>query len=147
MRAISLPSPIAESGNELRGPWLGRSRRVTILLAATLVMSVADLAMTLTYTTSVGMMEVNPIARAVMEMNSPWMLALWKLATAGLGLGILFRFRAKPNAEVAAWVCCVAMVALTLHWMDFNSAVTHLSDEYAALQDTSDPHWVQMAAR
>lgn len=135
-----------ESVRRMFGPER-RPKRVMVLLIATLAMSVADLAMTLTYATSVGMMEVNPIARAVMETGSPWMLTVWKLATAGLGLGILFYCRRFRKAEAASWLCCAVMTALTVHWMGFNHRVTDFSEEYAALnQHHDDPHWVKMAA-
>ncbi|MBL9000968.1 MAG: hypothetical protein JNK25_07515 [Phycisphaerae bacterium] len=144
-------SPIA--GLDARTPRIGllrfdRPKRVMLLLVATGFMSLADLVMTLTYATSVGMMEVNPIARAVMAGGSPWMLSLWKFATAGLGLGILFALRRVRKAEAASWMVCAVMTALTLHWMSFNHAVAHCADEYAALADgTDNPHWVVMARR
>ena len=150
MPAISLPTHSSRAlfgaVREALGP-ARRSNRVILLLGATFAMSLADLAMTLTYATSVGMMEVNPIARAVMEHGSPWMLALWKVATAGLGLGILLYLRRLPKAEIAAWLCCAVMTALTVHWMGFNKEVTNCGEEYAALANfPDDPNWVKMAA-
>src|SRR5207253_1891873 len=82
-----------------RTPWLtilarafapeGRARRVTILLVATALMCLGDLTLTMTYITSMGMVETNPIARAVMASNSPGFVVVWKLTTMALGLGIL----------------------------------------------------------
>jgi hypothetical protein len=151
MSAISLtsaaqspPTPIGLVRTALGHAF--RPKRVTVLLGATLAMSLADLAMTLTYATSVGMMEVNPIARAVMSTGSPWMLTLWKVATAGLGLGILFYFRRLPKSEIASWLCFGVMTALTIHWIGFNKEVAACGDEYAALANCTDnPSWVLMA--
>lgn len=150
MSAISLiarpqPSPLHLCRAAICGS--ARSKRVVALLVATLAMSLADLAMTLTYATSVGMMELNPIARAVMATGSPWFLALWKLATVGLGLGILFTYRRFWKTEAATWLCFAMMAALTVHWIGFNKNVTDFSEDYAALADYQDhPHWVLMVS-
>ncbi|MBS0197260.1 MAG: hypothetical protein JSR77_10925 [Planctomycetes bacterium] len=140
----NLLRPLCEAGSPL-----SRSRRVGIILAATFVMSMADLAMTLTYATSIGMMEVNPIARAVMALGSPAALCVWKIATAGFGLGVLYAFRTRFKAEIAAWVCFIAMTLLMCHWFNFSRDISACGEEYAALSEpeNDNPHWVLMAAR
>jgi Na+/proline symporter len=122
----------------------GRGARVVILLGATGIMCLGDLAMTLMYITSIGMSESNPIARAVMEHNSPAFVVVWKLATMGLGLGILFWARRTRVAEVATWVCFLVMAALCVHWLGFTGTVSAFSTEYAALAAADDPQWVSM---
>jgi hypothetical protein len=122
----------------------GRARRVTILLVATALMCLGDLALTLTYVTSMGMVENNPIARAVMEHNSPGFVVVWKLATMAIGLGILFWARRTKGAEVATWLCFLIMCALCVHWLGFAMAVSNLSPEYAAMAALDDPRWVSM---
>lgn len=47
-----------------------RSRRVIVLLAAIIVLSAADLAITLFHLKTMGMMEANPIARFLIEQTS-----------------------------------------------------------------------------
>src|SRR6266478_4968970 len=61
----------------------GRSCRVIALLVAVVLMSLGDLHITLTYLTSVGMSEGNPLARWVMGYNNPGLLVAWKLAPGG----------------------------------------------------------------
>jgi hypothetical protein len=122
-----------------------RSTRVTILLVATALMCLGDLALTLTFITSVGMIETNPIARAVMALESPAAVIVWKLSTMLLGLGILFFARRFRTAEAAAWVCFFVMAGLSIHWFGFTSAMaTVTSPEYAELVMIDDPRWVSM---
>jgi hypothetical protein len=97
-----------------------RSRRVSVLLTAVLLISLADLDMTLAYATSGGMIEANPIARAVMSYGSSGVLAAWKLASVALCVGILFRTRARRSAEIATWVCFLMLVWLSFRWEKYN---------------------------
>jgi uncharacterized membrane protein YhaH (DUF805 family) len=136
---LSLPASLAQ----IFAPE-NRARRVVFLLAATALMCLGDLALTLTYTTSMGMVETNPIARAVMANNSPLFVVLWKLATMVLGLGILFWARRVRAAETAAWLCFFIMVALCLHWLSFATVVSGLPSDYAQLASLDDPRWVSM---
>lgn len=100
-----------------------RERRVCLLLLATLLMSMTDLLLTLTYMKSVGMMEANPIARAMIAIGGVGQLVRFKLFTIALSCGILYILRRHKAAERCAWICCVAMVALSLHWVRYNDAV------------------------
>jgi hypothetical protein len=108
--------------------------------------SAIDLALTLTYATTIGMMEVNPLARAVMKLGSPLLVVLWKFATAGFGIGTLLYFRKNRYAEVASWVCLIAMLMLLAHWINFNHSVLSYADDLAVLSGGDFPCWVQMTA-
>jgi hypothetical protein len=121
-----------------------RSLRVVCLLAAVAVMSLTDLALTLNYATTVGMMEVNPIARAVMNTGSPMVLTLWKVCTAGLGVLVLFLLRRHQRAELGAWLCFGVMAWLCVHWQRFNAGIQDCIPEYASLMGTDHPAWVMM---
>jgi hypothetical protein len=121
-----------------------RAQRVTILLIATCLMCLGDLALTMTYVTSMGMVESNPIARAVMTGHSPQFVIAWKLATMALGLGILFWARRTRGAEIAAWLCFLVMVGLCVHWLLFAMAVSDLPLQYAEFSAADDPRWVSM---
>jgi hypothetical protein len=121
-----------------------RARRVVFLLAITALMCFADLALTLTYTTSTGMVEVNPVARAVIALNSPAFVVIWKLATMALGLGILWWARKAKAAEIAAWFSFVLMLALCVYWLSFAMTVSQVPTDYAALAALDDPRWVSM---
>jgi len=114
------------------GPSL-RSRRVLLLLVATAIMCMVDLALTLTYVTSVGMVEVNPVARAVMALGSPAAVALWKIALTAFSVGVLFRFRATRTAEIGAWAGALVMLCLSLHWARYVASLTDYSSETAGL--------------
>lgn len=121
-----------------------RGVRVTLLLAATTLMCLADLWMTLLYATSIGMIESNPFARAVMEHNSPQILTGWKLATMVLSNGILFWARRLTYAEVATWFCFLTMVGLSVHWLNYASEVSSFTAELSTLAMSEDPRWVNM---
>jgi hypothetical protein len=122
-----------------------RARRVSILLTATALLCLGDLALTLIFITSVGMLESNPVARAVMAHDSPAAVVIWKLSTMVLGLGILFWARRMSKAEIAAWICFLTMVGLTFHWLGFANAMLLVTDpQYAELAMMDDPRWVSM---
>ena len=56
-------------------PW-----RVTAVLAAVVALSLVDLDLTLLYSTTLGMVEINPIARSIMGLGSIWIVASGDLA-------------------------------------------------------------------
>ena len=127
--------------------WLpSREHRVITLLIAVALISIGDLVMTLTYATSVGMMEVNPLARMVMAFNSPMLVVLWKALTAGFGITVLTMLRSRWTAEVAAWICFAAMMMLLMHWIDFNTDIVLYTEEIANLSGSDAHCWVQMTA-
>lgn len=121
-----------------------RCERVTLLVFATMMLAAGDLYMTLTFLTTVGMVEANPIARLVMEHQSPAIIVLWKLATTALGLGILYKLRTRVGAEVGAWVCFIALAALAFHWLGYVRATSHAGDEYHVVASVTDDRFVRM---
>lgn len=121
-----------------------RCIRVGSLLLATLIMSIGDLYMTLTLAKSVGMLEANPLSRAVMAQDSPALVILWRMGTVLLGLGILYYFRRLARAEIGAWICFIAMLTLTTYWTQYIEAINSLGPVYGSLAMTSDPQWIQM---
>lgn len=127
------------------GVW-NRSRRprVVVLLVAVLAMSIADLVMTLTYATSVGMIELNPLARAMMHGGTAVELIAWKLATVLLGTGILYFIRHTRGGEVGAWVCALVLGALTAHWINYNREAPLLTREINAISGGEGTNFVQM---
>lgn len=103
-----------------------RALRVTLLLLAVSMMSLVDLLLTLTYATTIGMVEHNPLARAIMSYDCPGLLSVWKLLSVGLAIFILYRLRRSPKAEIGAWICCVLLTALSFHWVRFNDTASTL---------------------
>ena len=106
-------------------------------------MSLADLDMTLAYAQSVGLLESNPLARLVMTYGSSWMLALWKVASVGLCVFILFKARRTRYAEIAAWICFMVLVWLSVRWCDYNNQVPLLTS-YISEQQRADHRWVSL---
>jgi hypothetical protein len=128
----------------MAGPWVYyRQARVVMLLIAVLAMSVADLIMTLTYATSVGMVELNPLARAMMS-GGQYELIAWKLATVLLGTGILFCIRRTCGGEFGAWFCCLVLAALTFHWINYNREAATLTREMHIISQAEDGGFIQM---
>ncbi|MBY0111174.1 MAG: DUF5658 family protein [Phycisphaerales bacterium] len=128
-----------------RHHWNRRDIRFFCYALAIVLMSVADLKMTLFYVTSVGMTEVNPIARFLMLYGGVCSIILWKSATVACGVFILWRIRRHAVAEVGAVICCAILAALCVHWFRYNDQVTTLANEVLHLHETRNASdWVVM---
>ena len=102
-----------------------RSRRVVGLLAVIVVLSIADLILTLSHLHSFGMVEANPVARFVIHSTqSPWILILFKCGTVGVCAALLFRVRTHRSAEYAAWMGAFILLLLCAMWMRYNEQMT-----------------------
>lgn len=121
-----------------------RAARMTGLLAGIILLSVADLYMTLLHLRGMGLAEGNPIARSVISYNSPAMLIVWKLGTVGLAVGILIYARRRVAAEIGALVGCAVLVALTIQWARYNSEVGAFTSELnsADASTADDSAWM-----
>lgn len=123
-----------------------RSRRVLLLSLAIALMSAVDLYLTLLYVTNTGMNEMNPLARAMMEYQSPGLLALWKFATVALSLGILIVIRTRRSAECGAWVGCFVLGWLMSHWVVFIHETRDMNLEIMQEIASGDPTWIMIEA-
>jgi len=123
-----------------------KARRVVLLILAIGLMGFSDLVITLTYMRSVGMIEVNPIARYMIEIGSVGQLIRYKLFTMGLSCGVLYILRRHPRAEHGAWLCVAILFVLTIHWVRYNSAIVDYSNEIHVLSQSQDdvPAWVHI---
>lgn len=123
-----------------------RATRVLLLLGTALIVSVADLVMTLKFVTSVGMIEANPIARWIMRYGDATGLTMFKMILTLASLGTIFYFRKRRSAEIAAWVAFVIMLALSLRWFNFVSAVQQegYTNEWHYLQESGHPSFVMI---
>lgn len=119
-----------------------RAWRVNMLLAASLLLGLGDLWMTLTYATNMGMLEANPLARVIMSTESPTAVIAWKLATTLVGLGILFHLRRTRHAEIGAWIVFAALTALTIHWLNYSTLIASLGADVHTLAMADDPRYV-----
>ena len=124
------------------GTFVRRPFRVIVLSLAIVAMSGIDLYLTILYITHSGMNESNPIARAMMEYQSPMILGVWKAATVFLSIGILMMIRKKRSAELGAWVGCIVMGMLMLHWVAFIDQNEEIDFEIAAAQNKNNADWV-----
>lgn len=153
MPANPLPTPSQLIREPARRAALGfsvlahRPRRVVLLLIAIAVMSGVDLYLTLLYVTHTGLNEMNPLARAMMEYQSPAILAVWKATTVAVAVGILLLIRRQRSAEWGAWAGCMVLGLLMLHWASFIEQTKHMTLEVAQAMGENDPTWVMIGAR
>lgn len=143
MRPLAVTT--AASSDPRRDP-RRRPARVLALLAAVVLLSLGDLWMTLTHLRTVGMFEANPLAREVINLNSPLALAAWKLATVALAVGILFRLRARRAGEAGAWVCVAVLTWLTVHWVRYSDELSSPGAAEAVDTARRDPRWVVLGS-
>ena len=119
-----------------------RARRVTLLVLATATLGLLDLAFTLTFMRSIGMFELNPLARIMIGIGGAGQLIRFKLLTIVLSSGLLYLIRRRRGAELCAWISLIALILLSLHWVRY----THTTEELGAglLADASilDHRWV-----
>lgn len=110
-----------------------RNLRVSLLVVAALAMGVADLLCTLAYMTSIGMVEMNPIARRMIEIGGADQLIMYKLFTMALSSGIIYLIRRSPRAEACAWLSAAVMALLTFHWIQYNRLAPTMTTEFSLI--------------
>lgn len=120
-------APVASPGQR------ARSRRIVLLIVALILMSLADLICTLTYLTSYGMAEVNPIARQMIDIGGTRQLILYKALTMTVSCGCIYFVRARRGAEIGAWVCVAMLFALMLHWLQYNEVMDSLTPHFTTI--------------
>lgn len=124
-----------------------RMRRIMWLLLAIALMGIADLLCTLTYMRTSGMIEVNPIARLMLEIGSIGQLVMFKMLTLVLCGGMIYFARHHRKAEVCAWFCAALMLILTIHWINYNRSVSAFTNDMAVLALSGgefEPMWVKV---
>jgi hypothetical protein len=121
-----------------------RRIRVVTLLVAIFAMSMGDLYMTVTYASQVGMIEMNPLARALMRGDSHVPIILFKLATVGISTGLLFKVRGTRVGELACWAGLVGLLWLTIRWVDYNKAMVELTPALHTLANVEAGSWVEI---
>ncbi len=123
---------------------IGRSCRVTCLLAGVVLMSLLDLHHTLLYLQTVGMAELNPLARWIIGFNSPAMLSGWKMLTVGVACGAIMIARHTRLGEFGAWVAFLILAALTVRWWMYSELMLTMPVlDFTQLVGTN-PRWVVM---
>jgi len=144
LHAGSLSPAMCELFGRAASPEI-RGRRVAILLAAITLLSLGDLYMTLTYATSSGMFESNPLARFIMSFGSPVLVASWKLGSMLLACSIFYWARRSRYAEMGVWGCTLVLAWLTFHWGAYMDQVEVIKQDVALVSGHArDASWVSM---
>lgn len=125
--------------------FIHRPFRVLSLTLAIAVMSGVDLYLTILYVTHAGMNEMNPLARAMMEYQSPAILALWKTGTVAISVGILLLIRKQRSAELGAWVGCLVMGWLMIRWVGYIELSYGIDMETTIAQNRDNPSWIMIS--
>lgn len=151
-RLISSPPPAAGDVSTALRPIdtltaRRRSFRVIVLCAVILLISVADLEITLMFLTSGGMAEGNPIARYVMSFDCQWLLGAWKLLLTGLACGTFICFRTRLSVELATWLCAAVMVWLAIRWGFYADYAALAAEHSIRVVAVPPPDWVSITDR
>ena len=128
-------------------PVCRRSVRVGALIVGILVLSAADLYMTLLHLSVGGLLESNPIARAVMSHSAASTIALWKIGTVLFSCGVMWWARERRLGELAAWCCLAVLAALTVRWMVYADGIHVMTPAIVEPELIRHPHWVMLAQR
>lgn len=136
---------VKDLGLQVSHLFVHRPFRVVALSLAIVVMSSVDLYLTILYITHTGMNEVNPLARAMMEYQSPAILAVWKIGTVVISIGILMLIRKQRSAELGAWVGCLVMGWLMIHWVGFIESTQYIDIEMTIAQNRDNPTWIMIS--
>ena len=122
----------------------GRPCRVVALIITIVLLSLADLYISLIYLHSGGMGEANPVARWIMGHGNASLLVVWKLLTVGLAAVILFSARRTRVGEFGAWMCMLMLTWLTIRWAHYADEVRNYTSEIHALTQYDEARWVTM---
>jgi len=117
---------------------------VLLALFVVVLLSLADLYLTVLYVTQGSFAEGNPLARAIMHSQSVGLLVAWKVGSVLTTVGILYTIRKRWTAEFGAWVCCGVLAWLTFQWSSYIDAPPVAAHELAEFgYDTKE--WVTLS--
>jgi hypothetical protein len=113
-----------------------------MLVGVIVVLSLADLYLTLLFLRSVGMGEANPLVHLILTYCSVEALAAWKILTVLFASAILIRLRKARSAEIGAWACAIGLCVLTVHWYRYSREVTQLTPAIHQMASMECAHWI-----
>ncbi len=120
-----------------------RSRRVVLLIVGIVVLSLADLVITLLYLKSRGMMEANPVAAWIIaHTGSGVLLTAYKVLTVAICVGLLFRLRRHVEGEIGAWCAVLILAVVSFHWYQYAREIDVLTDVELARQGAYGDDWL-----
>ena len=121
-----------------------RTRRVIVLLAGIVVLSLADLVITMVHLRSTGMAEANPIARFVIGASqSPLSLICFKALSVMICVVLLYKVRKTLQGEIAAWCALLILAGLSLMWFHYARQYESPLDLQLAQSQLEGHMWVQ----
>ncbi len=116
-----------------------RASRVLLLLGCILILSAADLLLTIIHLQHFGLAEANPIVVFLVEsVRSLWVLAAFKLATVALCLGFLFCARHHIAGELGAWLATIVLTVVLMVWYDYSNIAEELYIQRSSQPDNLD---------
>ncbi len=124
-----------------------RRIRVVSLLVAIFAMSMGDLYMTVTYASQVGLIEMNPLARTLMQGESHAPIIIFKIGTVTLATMLLFKVRHTRVGELACWAAMVGLLWLTIRWAEYNKAMEDLTPGIHTLANVEAGNWVELGGK
>ncbi|MEM7754010.1 MAG: DUF5658 family protein [Planctomycetota bacterium] len=146
-RAVGMSHPLAQFTHAATTLGrLERPRRVLYLLAAVVLMSAADLAITLVWLTNVGLAESNPLARWVIAQGSVELLAVWKAITVLPAVLVFAVLRDKPVGELGAIIAATVLAIVTLHWHAYHADADLLVHALPAFEQGTDERWITLVS-
>jgi hypothetical protein len=99
-------------------PWLVRSRRILLVLAAVWIINVFDLGYTLLEALYSDFIEMNPLAAKLIGA-SPHVLVGYKTVLSAIGSAILLVCRRHRAAELGCWLLLGAYVCVAVRWWSY----------------------------
>ena len=86
-----------------------------------------DLVVTLSYMTSGGMFEANPLVRWLVDSTqSAWVIVGWKVLSVASCATLLYGVRYHRITEYAAWALVAVLIWLTVQWILYANAAATL---------------------
>jgi hypothetical protein len=104
-----------------------RARRVYLLAVGIVLLSAADLSITLAFLRANWMMEANPIAAYLIETTrSPMVLTAYKFLTVFICVALLLKLRHYAAGEIAAWCAVGILTIMSVMWHHYSR---HFDDQ------------------
>lgn len=122
----------------------GRCGRIGIALGVAAVLGLADLSLTVYFMSTTGMIELNPVARALAAFG-PGALVAFKLLSLLINGSLLLACRRRLTGELGAWASVLVMVALTAHWHNYMNRAHEMTPLDPAVL-AADPLFVRLGA-
>jgi len=120
-----------------------RASRILVLLLGVVLLSLADLIVTMYHLCTLGMMEANPVAAYLIQAtNSPWILVGFKLLTVTIAVGALWYGRDRLLAELGAWLSVAGLAFIAFAWHQYADCFDDLRSVQFAQAELGPDQWL-----